>query len=209
MNSISITSRRREMTRSLMLAWIFAFSSPQAALTCSVYSVDNTSAVLMPTSGLPARGRRLSAAGSASHGNAPGAAAAASVLNTALLLAEIEDCGAEPFRAVLHDAAAHYGLKFCGVDCEQRRRWHRNSKWRQACRTLVGGYVLGMCPGRAYFTGDAWVPCKTLVAVRVTTTHAHALTSHAHISLCLYLAQDTRTHSHSFLSGSTNALERA
>ncbi len=33
----------------------------------------------------------------------------------------------------------------------------RNAKWRQACRTLVGGYVMGMCPGRSYFTGEEWV----------------------------------------------------
>jgi hypothetical protein len=25
---------------------------------------------------------------------------------------------------------------------------------------------MGMCPGRAYFTGDEWVPCRTAVSLR-------------------------------------------
>ena len=90
----------------------------------------------------------------------------APVAKAALVLLEIENTGSEVYRDILHDASAHHGLKFCGVDCEQRNRWHRNAKWRQQCRTLVGQYVMGMCPGRAYFTGEEWVPCRTAVALR-------------------------------------------
>ena len=149
------------MAQPLIYAFVFAACSPWVALSCSV---ANTSA--FPThSMVSSRGRRLSTVSSASRDNAPGAAAAASALSSAYVFAEIEDSGPEPFRDVLHDAATHFGFKFCGMDCEQRERWHRKSKWRQACRMLVGGYVMGTCPGQAYFTGDAWIPCKTIVAV--------------------------------------------
>ena len=52
------------------------------------------------------------------------------------------------------------------MDCEQRGRWHRSAKWRQQCRTLVGAYAGGLCPGRAYFTGEEWVPCRGVAALR-------------------------------------------
>jgi len=153
------------MARHLVLASVFVACSPRASLSCSVL---NTSATPNP-GGASQHGRRLSAFSGVNGDNAPGAAAAASALKSAYVFAEIEDSGPEPFRDVLHDASSHFGLKFCGMDCEQRERWHRKSKWRQACRMLVGGYVMGTCPGQAYFTGDAWVPCKIIVAVSGNT----------------------------------------
>jgi len=89
-----------------------------------------------------------------------------SLHKSAIVFLEVDDSGGEVFRNVLHDASQHYGLKFCGVDCERRARWHRSAKWRQACRTLVGSYVMGMCPGKAYFTGEDWVPCRSAVSLR-------------------------------------------
>jgi hypothetical protein len=63
------------------------------------------------------------------------------VQRAALVLMELENCGSEVYRDILHDASKYHGLKFCGIDCDQRGRWHRNAKWRQQCRTLVRAWA--------------------------------------------------------------------
>lgn len=86
----------------------------------------------------------------------------------AIVFTEIEDSGADIFRAMLYEASHTYHLKFCGFDCDRRHRWHRNKKWRHMCRTLFGGYVGGLCPGGEYYTGESqgFLPCLEFVSLR-------------------------------------------
>ena len=84
----------------------------------------------------------------------------------AIVLLEVEDSGSEVFHTVFQEASKTYHLKFCDFSCDRRRRWMRNREWRHSCRTLVGPYAGGLCPGDEYYVGSSFLPCAQFVSLR-------------------------------------------